>query len=113
MRPIASLPGASLLEQLQRELAASGSTRALVDELPVTLQLWRKTARQAGAELGRPVRTMLGGDTIHAFLTDWPATDAECEHDLEAMRAAIKRIPVPGALRPGLRPMGDSPADRR
>ncbi len=113
MRPVASLPGASLLEQLQSELAATGSTRALVAELPVTLQLWRKTARQAGAELGRPVRTMLAGDTIHALLTDWPATDAEREQHLEAMRAAVNRIPVLDSLKPKLRPVIDTPPDER
>lgn len=111
MRSVASLPGASLFEQLQRELAATGSTRAPVDKLPVTLQLWRKTARQAGAKLGRPVRTMLGGDTIHAFLSDWPATDTE-QH-LEALRAAVQSLPVLDTLKPGPRPVDDHAPDER
>lgn len=73
-------------------LAAAGSARGDVTELGVTVEAWRKAARAAGRELGRPVQTVANGTVVHAVLKDWPRDEAERRIHDEALRAALNSI---------------------
>lgn len=77
---------------IQGMLVATGSARGDVDELGVTVNEWRKAARAAGRELGRPVQTVAAGRIVHAVLKDWPRDEAEQRIHDAAMRAALNSI---------------------
>ena len=72
-------------------LRANGTVIVPVATLSVPLDDWRKAARRAARDLGRPVRTLRHGGVVQAFLTDWPASiDERRVHD-SAMREAMHR----------------------
>lgn len=92
MEPVAELPGASLVEQLRDALSESGGVRAPLETLPVSVELWRSSARAAGRSLGRRIRTFEGDVAVEAYLADWPRDDEERRLHFAAMREAVNRI---------------------
>lgn len=78
-----------LTERLRDELAATGSARAELTELHVPVEVWRKVARRAGRELGRPIATLIVGSSVHVVLSDWPSTPAEHREHEHRKRQAI------------------------
>ncbi len=92
MEPVVELPGSRLVEQLRVALSESGGVRAPLATLPVSVELWRKSARDAGRSLGRPIRTFEGDAAVEAYLADWPRDDEERRLHFAAMRAAVNRI---------------------
>lgn len=81
---------------IQGMLVATGSARGDVAELGVTVDAWRKAARAAGRELGRPVQTVASGSIVHAVLWDWPRDDAEQRIHDAALRAAANSASLLG-----------------
>jgi hypothetical protein len=80
---------AQLLEFIRTRLLSAGTVIVAITSLGVPVPEWRRTARAAARELGRPVRTLVHGDVVQAYLTDWPASSQErVVHD-RAMRAAV------------------------
>ncbi|WP_416444724.1 hypothetical protein AB3K78_15490 [Leucobacter sp. HNU] len=77
---------------IQGMLTATGSARGDAAELGVTVEAWRKAARAAGRELGRPLQTVASGTIVHAVLKDWPRDEAERRIHDEAMWAALGSI---------------------
>jgi hypothetical protein len=71
MAPLASLPSAGVATTIREQLLERGSAHAVIAELPVTVNEWRRLARAIGRELGRPVQTTaIGGIDVHAIFTD-------------------------------------------
>lgn len=96
------LPAAVPHEQITADLRARGFANATIDELPVTIEMWRRIARASARSLGRPVQTLLvGNGAVTAVLPDWPATPEERAVQDASMRDAMRRLPsmeVPTAL---------------
>lgn len=86
-----------LLGVLMAGLAADGSVRAEVAELPEGADSWRRTARAAGRQLGRPVQTLEANGMVHAALRDWPASPEEARRLQEQMRQAMQGVSVSNA----------------
>ncbi|NQX29858.1 hypothetical protein HQQ81_21125 [Microbacteriaceae bacterium VKM Ac-2854] len=98
MNAVASLPSAGVAESTRLQLQQSGSAHAQIDQLPVTLNEWRRIARAVARELGRPMETTArGGVIVHAVLTDWPATDEERRIMAKQMRDAVNSVALPGS----------------
>lgn len=96
MGEVLELHGAVLARQIRKQLAERGSARARIETLPVTVTEWRRIARAAARELGRPVQTLIvAGVDVTAILRDWPADDAERARHDAALRAAIDRVNAP------------------
>lgn len=85
----------AVVQELGQELFGTGSASADLAELPVIAQQWRRSARQLARAKGRRVRTFLGGSTVHAVLTDWPANDTEEAVLAESLRRGINTLPPP------------------
>lgn len=73
-------------------LTAHGSVVQDLASLAVPVDEWRKIARAAGRELGRPVQTLIAGDSVHAVLSDWPRDEREQAIHNQAMRAAMNAV---------------------
>lgn len=56
-------PAAALREKITAGLRARGHSNADIDHLPVTVEMWRRIARAAARSRGRPVQTLLGGES--------------------------------------------------
>jgi hypothetical protein len=86
--------GDRLIEELRTELAATGSIGRSIEQLPVSVQEWRKAARSAARQLGRPVQTIASTDhgMVWARLSDWPANDAEEAIHEQQLRAAMDAV---------------------
>ena len=86
----------SLLQRALRDLLAEyGSVDQRVEDSPVSPSVWRKLARAAARELGRPVQTLEFSGLLHASLRDWPANaDEEAIHQA-AMRRAMNGLKIP------------------
>lgn len=78
-----------LQENLRQSFYKFGQARATIDALGIPLTEWRKAARAVARDLGRPVQTLVGGDQVHAVLTDWPADDRESAVHRAQLRAAV------------------------
>lgn len=83
---------ASLKAEICLALAERGYATAQVDGLGVTVDVWRKVARAAARELGRPVQTLEGRGAVHAVLRDWPSNSEEQDRHNRAMRAAVDSV---------------------
>lgn len=81
----------ALVKEVRAQLAANGTAIADVGRLAVPVDVWRKAARRAGKILGRPVRTVLHGGAVEAYLVDWPANPDEQRKRDRVLRAAIER----------------------
>jgi hypothetical protein len=81
----------ALVAQLRAELADAGTASAWISALSVPVEIWRKAARRAGRVLGRPTHTLVHGDLVQAYLTDWPSTPDEQHKRDRALREAIER----------------------
>lgn len=64
----------------------------VVEDLPMTVNQWRRVARAVGRELDRPVRTILTGGDLHALLQDWPRDDREAVLHDAALRRAVNAV---------------------
>lgn len=79
-----------LVATMRQRLRATGSVIDDVGHLEVPVNDWRKAARRAGRELGRPLRTLVHGGVVQAYLMDWPVdADERLVYD-RAMRAAVE-----------------------
>lgn len=88
------LPAAALQEKITADLRARGHSNANIDDLPVTVEMWRRIARAAARSLGRPVQTLLVGESaVTAVLRDWPATPEERAIHEASMRRAMGQLP--------------------
>ena len=79
-------------------LTAHGSVAQDLASLTVSVDEWRKVARAAGRELGRPVQTLIAGDAVHAVLRDWPSGEREQDIHKRAMRAAMDAVSLNSSL---------------
>lgn len=74
--PGIALPADATYEQMTSSVAASLATHGHatwpLPSCPLALDAWRRAARAGARSLGRPVRTVVTGDAVHAWLTDWP-----------------------------------------
>lgn len=77
---------------IRETLTAHGSVAQDLASLTVPVDEWRKIARAAGRELGRPVQTLIAGDAVHAVLRDWPRDEREQNIHKQAMRAAMDAV---------------------
>lgn len=72
---------AKQLERMEADIHAQfvaiGGAQIEIQELTVSIEQWRRSARAVGRRLRRPVKTLVGGGIVHAFLTDWPRDDSE------------------------------------
>lgn len=75
---------------LRAALLSDGSASQDLNGLTVPVDEWRRLARVAARDLGRPVRTFVSSDAIHAVLRDWPADDRESAIHDRAMREAVE-----------------------
>lgn len=76
------------VDELRFALSANGSAWASARDVDVAA--WRSAARAVGRSLGRPLRTLVVDDVVHAMLQDWPANDAErAVHDEAKHRAVL------------------------
>lgn len=58
-------------------LGEHGHVSRPTPQCPLELEAWRRAARAAARTMGRTVRTVAVGDTLHAWLTDWPRDERE------------------------------------
>lgn len=79
-----------LVQDLAANLSRAGSVMAWAGDIQVTPEQWRKAARAAAASIGRKVRTVQAGSSLHAWLPDWPANEAEQEINDRQMREAAQ-----------------------
>lgn len=100
---LVKLPAARVADEIKAGLIARGSVSAEIDKLPVSVDQWRKLARQVARDLGRPVRTMVLQDwTVNAILMDWPLSEDEEQIQRQNMRAMFEAAslnPGPTGLR--------------
>lgn len=82
----------NLKTTLQNALSERGSVSHRLSDLNTSIDSWRKTARAVGRELGRPIRTLVSGDAVHAVLTDWPQGESEQRIFRENLRAAMEGV---------------------
>ncbi len=61
-------------------------------DLTVSVPEWRKQARAAARDLGRPVQTVAGPGVVWAQLRDWPRDESERARQDAAMRAAMESV---------------------
>ena len=77
-------------EAIQDALQSQGFAVQSIESLTVSLDEWRKRARSVARKLGRPVQTIVVGDSVHAALRDWPRDEREqLLHD-QAKRAIVE-----------------------
>lgn len=79
----------ALREEIVAELLDKGSATTHVSEIGVPLAAWRKIARAAARQIGRPVETVANEDRAWVALRDWPATPQEEDKQRAAVAAAI------------------------
>jgi phage tail sheath gpL-like len=84
-----------VIEELRVGLAAAGSVNVAQDGLPVPADVWRKVARRAARDLGRPIQTLTHDRWVHAILADWPRDEREAAIHLEALRRAVEAAARP------------------
>jgi|SRR5664279_3638509 len=75
---------------IRAALLSDGSVSQDIEELAVSVDEWRRLARVAARDLGRPVRTFASSDAIHAVLRDWPANERELHLHDQAMAEAVE-----------------------
>jgi len=75
---------------IRAALLSDGSASQDLNGLTVSVDEWRRLARVAARDLGRPVRTFASSDAIHAGLRDWPADDRELQLHERAMEEAVE-----------------------
>jgi|AntAceMinimDraft_12_1070368.scaffolds.fasta_scaffold29365_2 hypothetical protein len=73
-------------------LIAHGSVAQDLATLSVPADEWRNIARAAVRELGRPVQTLIVGNSVHAALRDWPRDGNEQNIHNQAMRPATDSV---------------------
>lgn len=81
-----------LRQGIRDSLAARGEAHVDLAGSRVTTDEWRKLARAAARELGRPVETVAHDQRAWAVLRDWPANDEERVVHEAAMRDAMSKI---------------------
>ncbi|AXA97573.1 hypothetical protein [Microbacterium sp. PM5] len=83
------------VEQIKKELRLNGSVQvSIVDDDEA--EEWRRDARRAARELGRPVETIRHRSIVVAALRDWPANELEEEVTQAKLRTVMNRVPTPG-----------------
>lgn len=80
----------SLMLSLRAALLAEGAASQLLKGAPVSVEEWRRKVRVVARELGRPVRTFVSVDAVHAILRDWPADDRESQIHDRALEEAVE-----------------------
>lgn len=75
------MPTGLTYDELKSTIGAALGERGHVSrptpQCPLELEAWRRAARAAARTMGRTVRTVAVGDTLHAWLTDWPRDERE------------------------------------
>lgn len=95
-----------LLARLRESLADRGSVTQDLEPGDMVPKVWRATARHAAKDLDRPVRTLavehdaLDTITVHAVLTDWPATDTEAAADMAIRRRTVDAVALTFTIPP-------------
>lgn len=93
MGTVSELPSARLSREIRESLESRGSASAVIADLPISVDEWRRLARAAARSLGRPVETIVVSDTeVAAALRDWPANPNEEAIHRAALRKAINRL---------------------
>lgn len=75
---------------IRAALLPDGSASQDIEGLTVSVDEWRRLARVAARDLGRPVITFASSDAIHAVLRDWPANERELQLHDRAMAEAVE-----------------------
>lgn len=81
------------MDDLQKQLRTSGGAQAHV-ATDADADEWRKAARTAARQLGRPVETIQHGHTVLASLRDWPANELEQQVTDARMRTVMERMSI-------------------
>jgi hypothetical protein len=84
-----------LREAIAAQLRSTGGATTKVSDIRVSLEEWRKLARAAARQLGRPVETLATETRAWASLTDWPSNPEERDVHEAAMRRAINSVKLP------------------
>ena len=71
---------------IRDSLTKQGEAHVDVHDIRISLEEWRKLARAAGRELGRPVETIASDQKAWATLRDWPSNPREKQILDAAMR---------------------------
>ena len=79
-----------LMLSIRTALLAEGAASQLLKGIPVSDDEWRRKARVVARELGRPVRTFVSVEAVHAVLRDWPADDRESQIHDRALEEAVE-----------------------
>ena len=88
-------------DEIAAEFAKTGNATVALVDLNMTLHDWRKVARSAARQLGRPVETVANETRAWASLRNWPANKEEQDKHDVAMRAAMNSIATLVLLRTG------------
>jgi hypothetical protein len=81
----------SLVEEIKARLRTRGHLQATVTTDDEAGE-WRRAARAAARQLGRPVETVQHRYLVFASLRDWPANDLERQIEDAEMDNALDRI---------------------
>lgn len=93
MSTVSELPSARLSREIREAFQSRGSASAVIADLPVSVEEWRRLARAAARTLGRPVETIVVHNIeVAAALRDWPSTPDEEVRHRAALRRAINRL---------------------
>lgn len=100
-----------LRNAIAEQLRSSGGAMTSASDIRVSLEEWRKLARAAAKQIGRPVETVATETRAWASLSDWPSnSDEQAVHDA-AMRAAINSVTFPSSSDAQAAERGDLPDD--
>lgn len=81
---------------IKASLESHGSAQSDRPDLGVSVEEWRRLAREAAKEIGRPVQTVGAEHLAWAVLRDWPADERESAIQETDLRAAVASIKLPG-----------------
>lgn len=82
------------VNEIKRELRKRGGAQAeIVDEEEAAA--WRRDARKAARQLGRPVQTVRHGIIVVAGLRDWPANELERQVTDAVIMRAMSKLQLP------------------
>lgn len=82
-------------DSIRESLTAHGEAHVDVHDIRISLEEWRKLARAAARELGRPVETVAAERKAWAVLRDWPSNPEERRIQDAAMKRVAEAMTFP------------------